>query len=59
MPGCSHQSKIGDREVDFIATREREKLYIQVAYLLASPETVKREVGALRAIPDHTTPNSS
>ena len=44
--------KLGDREVDFIATREREKLYLQVAYLLATPETVEREFGVLRAIAD-------
>ena len=45
--------KIGDCEIDFIATREQEKFYIQVAYLLASPETVEREFGALRNIPDN------
>jgi hypothetical protein len=45
--------KIGDCEIDFIATREQEKVYIQVAYLLASPETVEREFGALRNIPDN------
>ena len=45
--------KFGDREIDFIAIREREKLYIQVAYLLAAPETIEREFGVLRAIPDN------
>jgi predicted AAA+ superfamily ATPase len=45
--------RFGDREVDFVATREREKLYIQVAYLLAGPETVAREFGVLRDIPDN------
>ena len=45
--------KLGDREVDFIATRQNEKIYIQVAYLLASPETVEREFGVLKSIPDN------
>ena len=45
--------KLGDREVDFVAIREGEKLYIQVAYLLATPETVAREFGVLRDIPDN------
>lgn len=42
-----------EREVDFIAERKGEKVYIQVCYLLADPETVKREFGVLKAIPDH------
>lgn len=45
--------KLGSAEVDFVATREREKLYIQVAYLLARQETVKREIAPLMAIEDN------
>ncbi len=45
--------KLGEREIDFIATRQREKIYIQVAYLLASPETIEREFGVLRSIDDN------
>lgn len=45
--------KLGDREIDFVATREKEKIYIQVAYLLSTPETVEREFGVLLAIPDN------
>lgn len=45
--------KLGDREVDFVATRKRERLYVQVAYLLATPEVVEREFGVLRDIPDN------
>ena len=45
--------KFGDREVDFVATRKGEKLYVQVAYLLASPETIAREFGVLQSIPDN------
>ena len=35
--------KSGEREVDFIGTRQKEKLYIQVSYLLASADTISRE----------------
>lgn len=45
--------KFGDQEIDFVATREKEKIYIQVAYLLATAETVEREFGVLRAVPDN------
>jgi predicted AAA+ superfamily ATPase len=45
--------KFGEREIDFIATREREKIYIQVAYLLAAPETIEQEFGVLRTLPDN------
>ena len=48
-----HIGKLGSREVDFVATRAGEKLYVQVAYLLATPETVEREFGVLRDIPDN------
>ncbi|NQT94404.1 MAG: ATP-binding protein [Lentisphaerae bacterium] len=48
-----HIGKLGVYEVDFIATREKEKLYIQVAYLLATPEVIAREFGVLQAIPDN------
>lgn len=45
--------KMGEREVDFIATRQNEKIYIQVAYLLASASTIEREFGVLTSIPDN------
>ena len=48
-----HVGKIGNREVDFVATRESERVYIQVAYLLATKETVDREFGVLMDIPDN------
>jgi predicted AAA+ superfamily ATPase len=41
------------KEVDFIAVRQEERMYVQVAYLLASPETVEREFSVLSAIADH------
>lgn len=45
--------KLGQVEIDFIATREKEKQYFQVCYLLASEETIQREFGALEALPDN------
>jgi len=45
--------KVDSREVDFIAEKEHRKIYVQVAYLLASPGTVEREFSALEAIKDN------
>lgn len=45
--------KLGDREIDFIATRGKEKIYLQVSYLLAAQETIDREFGVLQDIPDN------
>lgn len=39
-------------EVDFVAERGEKRLYFQVAYLLASQETIDREIGNLMAIRD-------
>ena len=40
-------------EIDFVATKTYHQIYIQVTYLLASEETVKREFGNLAAIKDN------
>lgn len=45
--------KIGDAEIDFIATKGAETIYIQVSYLLNSDETRDREYRALRLIKDN------
>ncbi len=45
--------KLGTREIDFIATRAKDRRYIQVAYLLSSPQVIEREFGVLRDISDH------
>ena len=45
--------KVGDKEIDFVAEKQREKLYVQVAYLLASPETVEREFGVYDRVRDN------
>ena len=44
--------RVGNLEIDFVATRAGQKLYIQVTYLLANPETVTREFAPLLAVPD-------
>jgi predicted AAA+ superfamily ATPase len=48
-----HIGQLDQKEVDFIATRREEKLYIQVCYLLADPATAEREFGPLQEIRDH------
>lgn len=40
-------------EVDFVAKRGADRIYIQATYLLASEETVKREFGNLAGIKDN------
>ena len=48
--------KIGNlekAEIDFIATRFKEKIYIQVAYILADDTVIDREFGAYKGIEDN------
>ena len=45
--------KVDNLEVDFVCTKRNEKIYIQVAYLLASPETIEREFSSLEKINDN------
>lgn len=45
--------KLSTKEVDFIGTLRDEKLYIQVTYLLATPETIEREFYPLKNINDN------
>lgn len=40
-------------EVDFIATRAEEKIYIQAAYLLSDEKVIQREFGAYDSIKDN------
>lgn len=44
--------KLDNKEIDFVAEKQREKLYIQVAYKLEKSETVEREFGPLLEIKD-------
>jgi len=44
--------KLYNNEIDFIAEKQGEKTYIQVAYKLESPQTVDREFSPLLAVKD-------
>ena len=45
--------KSGDKEIDFVCTKQAKKLYVQVTYLLASEETIQREFGLFNSIRDN------
>ena len=44
---------LNEKEIDFVAERGNEKLYIQVAYLLTDESVIAREFGNLELINDH------
>lgn len=44
--------KIRDKEIDFVCLRDNSKIYIQVAYLLATDEVIEREFSPLLNVPD-------
>lgn len=43
------------QEIDFIARKADQVIYLQCAYLLADPATVRREYASLESIDDHFT----
>ena len=45
--------KVGENEIDFIAEKPEEKIYIQVTESMQSPETRQRELRPLQMIPDN------
>ncbi|MDE6434211.1 MAG: ATP-binding protein [Lachnospiraceae bacterium] len=45
--------KVGDTEVDFVAEKPDDKMYIQVTESMQSEETRERELRPLRMIPDN------
>ena len=45
--------KAGDKEIDFVCEDQGNKLYIQVAYLLASEDTIEREFGVYDRVRDN------
>ena len=45
--------KTREKEIDFVCDKHGEKLYVQVTYLLASEDTIKREFGAYDTIHDN------
>lgn len=48
-----HIGKLGETEVDFVAEKPDDKIYIQVTESMQSPETRERELRPLRLIPDN------
>lgn len=45
--------RVGEKEIDFVAEKQGEKLYVQVCYMLNSETTVQREFGSLLDIRDN------
>ncbi|MFO8042593.1 MAG: ATPase, partial [Alkalispirochaeta sp.] len=45
--------RLDDREIDFIAERQEQRLYIQVCLTLETAETQEREFSVLERIPDN------
>ncbi|MBQ2671087.1 MAG: ATP-binding protein, partial [Clostridia bacterium] len=45
--------KVANKEVDFVASKADEKLYIQVTETMMAPETRERELAPLKAIRDN------
>ncbi|MCI6565389.1 ATP-binding protein [Campylobacter sp.] len=45
--------KIGDLEIDFVASNPKEKIYIQVSQSIMDEKTLNRELRALQSIPDN------
>ena len=45
--------KAGTKEIDFVCNQRGEKLYIQVAYLLADESTIDRDFGVYDSIKDN------
>ena len=45
--------KVGEYEIDFVAEKSAEKIYVQVSYLLASEETIRREFSIYKRIQDN------
>ena len=48
-----HIGKIGNAEIDFVAEKQENKLYIQITERIEREETEQREYGRLLGIPDN------
>ena len=49
----AYVGRIEKKEIDFVAERDGNRIYIQVAYLLESESTREREFSALQAVSDN------
>lgn len=45
--------KLKEKEIDFVAEKNREKLYVQVSYILATEIVIEREFSGLEKISDN------
>jgi predicted AAA+ superfamily ATPase len=45
--------QLKDKEIDFVCDKGEERLYVQVAYLIADKKTKEREFGNLLKIDDN------
>ncbi len=48
-----YTGKNGEKEIDFICVKGKEKLYFQVSYILADESVINREFGAYKGIDDN------
>lgn len=44
---------INNKEIDFVATKNEGKIYVQVTYILSLDKTIEREFGVFNEINDH------
>lgn len=44
---------INNKEIDFVAIKNEEKIYVQVTYVLSLDKTIEREFGVFNEINDH------
>ena len=44
---------LNEKEIDFVCTKDKEKIYVQVTYLLKNDETLEREFSGLAKIEDN------
>ncbi len=45
--------RVGEKEIDFVASKPNEKLYVQVTYMLASESTIEREFNVYGSLKDN------
>ena len=44
---------LNEKEIDFVCTKDKEKIYVQVTYLLKNDKTIEREFSGLAKIDDN------